>query len=67
MQFTPLEDFFSDELRSQYCVGLSYTVREKDLVLQSLLPEWLEKGLVILGPPENAVAQQVAGQGKVGE
>jgi hypothetical protein len=27
MQFTPLKDFFSPELQSQYCVGLSYFVK----------------------------------------
>lgn len=28
MQFTPMKDFFSPELQSQYCVGLSYTVKD---------------------------------------
>jgi hypothetical protein len=30
MQFTPVEDFFCKELKSQYCKGLSYTVRPAD-------------------------------------
>jgi hypothetical protein len=65
MQFTPLQDFYSDELRSQYCVGLSYTAREKDALLIGLLPKWIEEGLVILGPPANA--QEIQGAGKAGK
>jgi hypothetical protein len=29
-QFTPREDFFSEDTRSQYCAGLRYTVHEPD-------------------------------------
>jgi hypothetical protein len=30
MQFTPLKDFLSPELKSAYCKGLSYTARPAD-------------------------------------
>lgn len=40
MQFTPLEDFFSDELQSQYCAGQNYTVRPGNDRLAELVAAW---------------------------
>jgi hypothetical protein len=80
MQFTPLQDFFCEELRSQYCVGLSYTVRPKpadpdipgdketpkeQTVLGKLLPKWIAEGKVRLGAPDVPATITVAGTGKV--
>ena len=44
IQFTPTEDFFSDETKSQYCAGMSYKATNEamlDLVLQ-----WSSQGKV---------------------
>lgn len=66
MQFTPLKDFFSDELRSQYCVGLSYTARNQDSKLKELLPSWIDEGKVRLGAPDSINKAKIAGIGKAG-
>jgi hypothetical protein len=68
MQFTPLEDFFSDELQSQYCVGLSYTVKDDaaHAKLAALVPKWLAEGKVRQGGADDkAIAAHFAGSGKV--
>ena len=65
MQFTPIKDFLSDEFQSQYCVGLSYTVRPEDQKLADLVPIWISEGKVKLGVPEAVLAEtKVAGSGK---
>jgi hypothetical protein len=67
MQFTPNKDFFSPELQSQYCVGLSYAVKDDAAheKLAALLPKWIAAGLVRAGPPdEKAVAAHFAGTGE---
>jgi hypothetical protein len=46
--FTPTENFESEELRSHYEKGLTYTVRESYSVLRELFPKWLEQGKVEL-------------------
>lgn len=65
MQFTPLHDFFSKELRSQYCVGLSYKARPEDELLLALLPDWIKEGKVKLGAPSAATAGLSASAAKV--
>lgn len=66
MQFTPLVDFDSKELRSSYCVGLSYRARDEDELLLSLLPKWIADGLVCEGAPVVAVSKsEVAGDGDI--
>ena len=81
MQFTPLKNFFSDELRSGYEVGLSYTVRAippnpaipgdkgtalEDTKLAKLLPTWIKEGKVRLGAPDAPIeSAKVSGAGKV--
>jgi hypothetical protein len=67
MQFTPLKNFFSEELKSQYCVGLSYTVKpDKDHAkLAALVPKWIKQGLVRPGAPDLAASEKVTGSGEV--
>jgi len=65
MQFTPLKNFFSPELKSEYCLGLSYTVRPGNELLASLLPEWVDSGLVKLGGPDVQPTEKISGSGNV--
>jgi hypothetical protein len=69
MQFTPNKDFFSNELQSQYCVGLSYTVKDDaaHTKLAALLPQWIAEGKVRVGAPtetDNA-KHHISGTGEV--
>lgn len=66
MQFTPLEDFFSPELKSQYCVGLSYRARPQDTKLLALLPTWIKQGKVRQGMPDGPVTGFASGAGETG-
>jgi len=59
MRFTALQDFFSEETRSQYTKGLSYTVRPADKTLAELVPLWIEQGKVAPGGP----GAEVSGEG----
>lgn len=68
MQFTPLKDFFSDELQSQYSVGLSYTVKDDaaHAKLAALMPKWIAEGKVKAGAPDDkAAAAHFGGAGEV--
>lgn len=68
MQFTPVKDFFSPELQSQYCVGLSYTVKDDaaHAKLAKLIPKWIAEGKVRAGAPDDkAVAAHFSGAGEV--
>jgi hypothetical protein len=49
MRFTALQDFHSDETRSDYVIGLSYTVDNEKLA--ALVERWLKEGKVELGGP----------------
>lgn len=60
MKFTALKDFWDEELKSQYCEGLSYTVRPKDDLLRSKIQGWLDEGKIVLGDASTA---QVTGEG----
>jgi hypothetical protein len=62
MQFTPNEDFFSEETKSQYCKGLSYTAQDG---LLEHVQRWLEEGKVRLGAPDIPNEAQVNGAGEV--
>jgi len=67
MQFTPLKDFFSEETQSQYCVGLSYSVKDDPAHarLATLVPKWVAEGKIRFGPPdEKAAAMHFAGAGE---
>lgn len=58
VNFTPLKNFHDTDLRSDYLVGLNYTVREGNERLTAKLDDWLAEGKVRLG---------VAGDTKAGE
>lgn len=65
MQFTPIEDFFSDEMRSQYCVGLSYNVTPENKRLSEMVTRWVAEGKVRYGVPDVPSSGRLAGSGKV--
>lgn len=68
IQFTPLKDFTSEELRSVYCAGLSYTIRPGNKKLAELVQVWLKEGKVRLGPPDVPMeSAKVSGEGTVTE
>jgi hypothetical protein len=54
MRFTAIENFYSEETRSQYVAGLSYiiTTAAHDDKLAELVPKWIAQGLVREGGPE---------------
>ena len=56
IQFTAIQDFWSDETKSQYCEGLGYRVTA-DLV--DLIASWEKEGKIRYG----AAAAQVSGEG----
>lgn len=62
-RFTVLEDFFCDELQTQYLRGYSYTVRDSDTALDKLVPKWIEEGKAREGGPE----AQVSGTAEVSD
>lgn len=49
MEFTVLESFYSEELKSRYVAGLGYTARPEDKTLLELLPEWVKQGKAAIG------------------
>lgn len=57
MRFTATQDFFSEETKSQYVEGLSYTVRDEKLA--ALAKQWLKEGKITLAEP----AAKVEGKG----
>lgn len=77
MQFTPLKDFHSPELKSDYVKGLSYTLRPANQPgisarekagrekLAVLLPKWIAEGKVRYGSPDVPDAGTVSGEGTV--
>ena len=54
-RFTVLDDFFDEELQTQYLAGFSYEAREEDELLNRMLPRWIEDGKVREGGPEAVV------------
>jgi hypothetical protein len=49
VRFKAVEDFSSDELQSQYCAGLLYTIRPEDARLREVvMQQWLPQGKVVL-------------------
>lgn len=46
MRFVPLQDFFSEETKSQYCNGMFYSVRPSNTKLAALVEKWLAEGKV---------------------
>jgi hypothetical protein len=51
IDFTAIEDFYSEELESYYVKGLSYTARPGDEKLKTLLPFWLNEKKIVYGRP----------------
>lgn len=47
-EFSPTEDFFSDELQSQYVKDLRYTVHQGNAKLAALVDVWREEGKIRL-------------------
>lgn len=62
MTFTPVETFFSDDFKSVYCAGLTYTVRADNAKLRGAVEQWLKDGKVRLVSGNFAIA---AGAGEV--
>lgn len=54
MDFTATKDFYSEELKSQYTKGLSYTARPENKKLLDLLPKWAKEGKIQYGRPAAA-------------
>jgi len=59
-KFTALENFTSDETRSEYVEGMTYEAQESDEVLMAIIDEWITEGRVREGGPES----EVSGEGK---
>lgn len=60
MDFTATKDFYSEELKSQYAKGMSYTARSDNVKLLEVLPKWEREGKIVYGRPAPA---KVAGRG----
>jgi len=54
-RFTAMQDFWSDETKSQYMKGLSYTVHDGNDKLAALVQRWTKEGKVELGGPAATV------------
>lgn len=67
VNFTPLQDFHDEDLRSSYCVGLNYTIRPGNDLLAAKVATWLEEGKVVLGTAEGSdtARSEVSGAGIV--
>lgn len=67
INFTPLVDFHDDDLRSDYCVGLSYRIRPGNERLAAKVEQWLAEKKVRLGVADNqpAATAKVRGAGTV--
>lgn len=62
MTFVALTDFYSDELKSQYCKGLTYTIRPDNNALAVQAKRWANDGKIL----DTVVAQKILrGQGTV--
>jgi hypothetical protein len=59
MRFQALQDFWSDELQSQYSRELYYTAHSSDTKLTALLPIWEREGKITFG----GAAAEVQGKG----
>lgn len=66
MKFRAIQDFFSEETRSQYCEGLTYTVRTEDEVLAGLLQQWVKDGMIeVIDPNQEPPMAEVQARGDV--
>jgi hypothetical protein len=66
MNFLALKDFWSEELKSQYVKGLSYSCPDDRVhaKLKALLPQWIKEGKIASGAPLGT-GGSIAGRGKV--
>lgn len=64
MKFVPTVDFWSDEMKSQYCKGLSYTVRAGNDRLAAEVAKWRAEGKVVVAHSDLPEAA-LAGKGQV--
>ena len=56
MNFKPVRDFECEELKSIYCKGLSYTVRQGNDKLRALVAQLVKDGKVrIYNPTEGGI------------
>jgi hypothetical protein len=55
-RFTVLDNFTSEELKSDYVAGLSYEARDEDTILLGLIDKWIKDGKVREGGPESEVS-----------
>jgi len=63
-KFTALENFASDETRSEYVEGMTYEVQDEDNEdLMELIDQWVEEGKVREGGPES----ELSGEGVVND
>ena len=53
--FTVVEGFYSEATHSEYVAGLTYLASAEDRLLRSLIPAWIEAGLIVLGGADSAV------------
>ncbi len=65
MIFTPNYDFYCEETGSQYCKGLTYTVKKGNKVLNRLVGVWLAKKVVSEVAPASRAS--LTGTGETGE
>jgi hypothetical protein len=59
-RFTVLDDFFCDELQTQYLAKYGYEAGDDDELLQSFIDDWIREGKVREGGP----AAEVSGTGE---
>jgi hypothetical protein len=65
MKFRALQYFTCPELKSDYCRGFTYTVREADTLLAKFVPKWLSEGRIEMLDDASTGVSTVAGIGKV--
>lgn len=63
INFTPLETFRDEDLRSDYVVGFNYTIRPGNARLAEKVSEWLEAGKVRLGTADGTDSARAAVKG----
>ena len=44
--FTPLADFYCEDLESHYCKDMVYTIRQGNEKLAALSAEWCRRGMI---------------------
>lgn len=67
VKFTPLSDFYDEDLRSLYCAGLNYSVRPGNAKLAAKVDVWIAEKKVRLGTADGGEVAKatVKGTGEV--